>query len=89
MWNACDRLTGVVPKLNGHLEPLAGIYPKRCLALAFAAIAKSKYSARDFASACLRERAVKACSVTRGETSALLNWNRPSDLTDAGASALE
>lgn len=87
MREACDRLTGAVPKLNGQLEPLAAIYPKRCLALAFAAIAKSRYSARDFASACLRERAVRACPVTRSEASNLLNWNRPGDLADAGSPA--
>jgi molybdopterin-guanine dinucleotide biosynthesis protein A len=89
MRNACDRLTGAVPKLKGQLEPLAGIYPKRCLALAFAAIAKSQHSARDFASACLRERAVRACSVSRGEASVFLNWNRPGDLANTGASELE
>lgn len=88
MRKACDRLTGAVPKLNGRLEPLAAIFPKRCHAFASAAIVKSQHSARDFASACLRERAVRACSVTSGEASGFLNWNRPSDLADAGASVV-
>src|SRR5512137_817213 len=26
----CGASTGLVPKLKGQLEPLAGIYPKRC-----------------------------------------------------------
>lgn len=88
MYEACDRLTGAVPKLNGQLEPLAAIYPKRCLPLAFAVIAKSQYSARGFATACLRERTVKVCPVTRSEASTFLNWNRPGDLADAGSPAL-
>ena len=83
MRKTCDRLTGVVPKLNGQLEPLTAIYPKRCHTFTFAAIAKSQHSARDFASACLRERAVRVCSVARGEASNFLNWNRPGDLADA------
>lgn len=88
MCDVCDRLTGAVPKLNGQLEPLAAIYPKRCHAFAFAALTKSQHSARDFASACLHERAVKVCSVTRGETLNFSNWNRPGDLADAGSPAL-
>lgn len=79
----CDRLTGAVPSWNGQLEPLAAIYPKRCHTFAFAAIAKSQNSARDFASACLLQRAVRAYPVMCGEASDFSNWNRPGDLTDA------
>ncbi len=83
MQNNCDRLTGVVPKLNGELEPLAAIYPKRCHTLAFGAIARAKYSARDFAAACVGERAVKALAVSRSDAPAFLNCNRPGDLAEA------
>jgi molybdopterin-guanine dinucleotide biosynthesis protein A len=83
MREECDRLTGVVPKLRGELEPLAAIYPKRCHAFAFAAIARAQYSARDFAAACLRERAVKVRAVERAEASCFLNANRPADLAAA------
>lgn len=85
MQQSCDRLTGIVPKLNGELEPLAAIYPKRSHAIACAAIARSQHSARDFASACLRERAVTAYPVVRSDASAFLNCNRPDDLTAAGS----
>lgn len=85
MQQSCERLTGVVPKLNGELEPLAAIYPKRCHKFAFAAIAKSQHSARDFASACLRERAVKIVPISRSETPAFLNCNQPADLAEIGA----
>lgn len=80
----CDRLTGVVPKLNGEFEPLAAIYPKRCHAIAFDFIAKSRYAARDFAAACLRERAVRQFPVARGDAGCFANWNSPSDLFAAG-----
>ena len=88
MQSACDRLTGVVPKLNGQLEPMAAIYPKRSHAFAFAAIARSHYSARAFASACLGERAVRTFTVTPREALNFLNWNRPADFSDdTGVSA--
>lgn len=80
----CDRLTGVVPKLNGEFEPLAAIYSKRCHAIAIAFIAKSRYAARDFAAACLRERAVRKFTVARGDAGCFGNWNSPSDLSAAG-----
>jgi len=75
----CDRLNGVVPRLNGQLEPLAAVYPKRCHAFAFAAVARAQYPARDFAAACLDERAVRTFPVARRNAHCFLNWNQPSD----------
>jgi molybdopterin-guanine dinucleotide biosynthesis protein A len=70
----------VVPRLNHALEPLAAIYPKSCHALACAAIAKSRHSVRDFAAACLHERAVRALPVPREDAGCFVNWNKPSDV---------
>jgi molybdopterin-guanine dinucleotide biosynthesis protein A len=78
---SCDRLTGAVPRLNGSIEPLAAIYPKRCHAFAFAAIAKSQYAVRDFAAACLRERAVRIFPVHGTDKACFANWNCPSDVS--------
>ena len=83
MLEYCDRLTGAVPRRNGELEPLAAIYPKRCHAFAFAAIAKAQYSARGFASACVRERAVRAFPVAHRDSGLFVNWNRPADAVAA------
>jgi len=77
----CDRLTGVIPKLNGELEPLAAIYPKRCRAFAFSAIARSRHAAREFATACWREQAVRTYPVPDSEVKCLANCNLPADLT--------
>ena len=83
----CDGLTGVVPELAGELEPLAAIYPKRCHALARGALARSRFAARDFAAACLRERAVTVFPVPSADAGCFANWNRPADLNRAGARA--
>lgn len=88
MQRVCDRLTGVVPKLYEKLEPLAAIYPKRCHAFAFTAIAKAQYSARDFASACLHERAVRAFPVAHRDAGFFVNWNRPADVSGDQLAAL-
>lgn len=76
----CDRWTGVVPRLNGELEPLAAIYPKRCHAFAFEALARSRRTVRDFAEACRREGAVRYFSVSAADAVCFTNWNRPCDL---------
>lgn len=76
---SCDRLTGAVPKLKDALEPLAAIYPKRCQAFAFAAIAKSQHAVCDFAADCLRERALRTLPVSAADANCFANWNTPGD----------
>lgn len=76
----CDRLTGAVPKLYQQLEPLAAVYPKRCHALAAAAIARSRWAVRDFAEAARQERAVRTFSVATADEKCFANWNYPADL---------
>ncbi len=83
----CDRLTGVVPKLRGNLEPLAAVYPKRCHQLARDCLLKGRRAARDFADACLRERAVRTFAVPQAEAICFENWNSPRDKAGRGATA--
>jgi molybdopterin-guanine dinucleotide biosynthesis protein A len=83
----CNRLTGVVPRLNDRLEPLVAIYPPRCRLLAFDAIARSRYAVNDFAKACLRERAVRIRAVAPADAGCFANWNQPADIAPAAAQA--
>lgn len=55
----CDRLTGVIPKLNGELEPLAAIYPKRCHAFAFRRDCPVAPRGAGFCGGLLKDRAVR------------------------------
>ena len=77
----CDALTGAVPKLKGQLEPLAAIYPRRCRFIALDCLLKRRLAARDFAEACLRERAVKTLAVSGVDVACFDNWNTPADVT--------
>jgi molybdopterin-guanine dinucleotide biosynthesis protein A len=76
----CDPHTGVLPILNGQLEPLAAIYPKRCHFIARNCLLKGRRAARDFADACRRQRAVRTFTVSRADAGCFDNWNSPSDL---------
>jgi len=79
----CAPLTGALPKLRGQLEPLAAIYPKRCRFIARDCLLKCRRAARDFAEACLRERAVRTFAVTRSDAACFDNWNTPEDVSPA------
>ena len=78
----CDDLTGAVPELNGQLEPLAAIYPRRCHAIAARLLQQSRQAAREFAETCYREHAITCIPVPFDSVSAtcFANWNSPSDL---------
>lgn len=80
---SCDRLTGVVPRLNDRLEPLAAIYPRSAHALAFDSLARSRHAVCDFAEACLREHAVGTLPVTPADAGCFANWNTPDDIGPA------
>lgn len=77
----CDLQIGVVAKLEGRLEPLVAIYPKRCHAIAVDLILRSRHAARDFAESCAREHAVRILTVTRPDADCLANWNTPADVS--------
>ena len=76
----CDPSTGVVPKLNGRLEPLAAIYSKRCHALASDFVARSRWVVCEFAEACLAEGAVRTLDITPEHADCFSNWNSPADI---------
>ena len=79
----CDRLTGTVPKVNGGIEALAAIYPKRCHAFAFDLIVKCRHAAREFADSCVREHAVRIFPVPSTQAGNFANWNNPHDISAA------
>lgn len=77
----CDRLTGTVPKVNGGIEALAAIYPKRCHTFAFDLIVRGRHAAREFAESCVREHAVRVFPVPPAQAGNFANWNHPQDIS--------
>jgi molybdenum cofactor guanylyltransferase len=80
----CGSQTGVVPEVQGHLEPLAAVYPKQCHATVTQLIAQRRYSARGFAEACMEEKLVRKFSVSSQDAACFLNCNTPDDLVLIG-----
>jgi molybdopterin-guanine dinucleotide biosynthesis protein A len=86
--DARDALIGVVPELNGELEPLVAVYPRRCHRIASDLLADGRRAARDFAEACLRERAVRTLPVEPADARYFENWNTLADAVKAVAPAV-
>jgi molybdopterin-guanine dinucleotide biosynthesis protein A len=76
-----DRFTGVVPQCGNRLEPLAAIYPRRCHPFAFNRILTGSRAARDFATDCMREGAVRRWRLPPALIPCLASCNHPQDLT--------
>jgi molybdopterin-guanine dinucleotide biosynthesis protein A len=76
----CDPITGAIATLNGELEPLVAVYPRRCHTYATFRIANSQLSVRSFAQACLHERALRTLPVQPADVPCFTNCNTPADL---------
>jgi molybdopterin-guanine dinucleotide biosynthesis protein A len=86
LFQQCEFCTGVVPRLNGRLEPLAAIYPQRCHAIARECLAQSRHAVRSFAEACLREKAVREVALSSSDAPGFENWNYPGDVATVATS---
>jgi molybdenum cofactor guanylyltransferase len=75
----CDAATGVVPRRQGQLEPLAAVYPTTTHRLADRLLAERQLAAQAFASTCVFAQAVRLLEVRGDEARLLENWNTPAD----------
>lgn len=71
---------GVVPCINGKLEPLVALYPKGAHPIAARALAEHAYSVQQFAHACRLESLVEFMDVPAADQRVFLNFNTPGDL---------
>lgn len=80
----CDPATGVVPRLDGGLEPLAAIYPKCCHGIVSDCLSRSRLAVREFAQLCVENKIVRAMDVDPADARCFANWNTPTDITTTG-----
>jgi len=93
--SGCEESVGIIPRVNGRVEPLAAFYPKVALNLINEMILGSKIeaagdkssrikgksiSATGFAEKCGEQRMAKFVEVTGRETKFFTNWNSPADM---------
>ena len=91
----CEEDFGVVPRVDGRIEPLAAFYPKISLSLISERISGSKIegetdgslqirrksmSPSGFAEECVARNFAKFVDVTESEADFFSNWNSPQDV---------
>jgi molybdopterin-guanine dinucleotide biosynthesis protein A len=78
MASAPDR--GVVPRVGGHVEPLAAVYPHAALPIIERQMAHGDHAAQSFAAACVQAGLATYEEIDGEFTSLFKNLNSPTDL---------
>lgn len=78
--DSCEPPMGAVAELRDQIEPLIAVYPKRCREYALMNMTRGEYAVQQFASACLREHAVRIFRVPDSDAPCFTNCNTPEDL---------
>jgi len=76
----CSETCGAIPKLAGHVEPLAAFYPKATQSLAAASLERKSFAVKDFAEQCVQSGLARFVDLPSSETKYFANWNLPADL---------
>jgi molybdenum cofactor guanylyltransferase len=76
----CSDDVGVVPYGNDQFEPLATVYPARCLALAESCLNSGHYSLQQLARRAVTAGLMRTREIAEGEESLFFNLNTQADL---------
>lgn len=76
----CSETCGAVPKLAGHVEPLAAFYPKATQSLAVASLERKSFAVKDFAGQCVQSGLARFVDLPSSEIKYFANWNLPAGL---------
>ncbi len=74
---------GVVPRVNGELEPLAAFYPKTTHAMAVAQLERGSFAVKAFAGCCVQDGLCRFIEVAASDVNYFANWNSPADVIQA------
>jgi molybdopterin-guanine dinucleotide biosynthesis protein A len=78
MAHHCAEGRGLIPRLNGSVEPLAAFYPKSAKSLADAQLTNSQYAVTAFAERCVQSGLADFYDLASTDAGAFFNWNIPS-----------
>jgi len=76
----CASGTGVVPRVNRRLEPLAAFYPKVAASIAVDLLKRQLRAVRTFAEHCNQAGLVAVQDAAEADWKCFANWNSPADL---------
>ena len=74
---ACRPGVGVVARNQGHLEPLAAIYPREFIPLAWAALARGNYALQPLLAQAVAEGVMLEHPCAEADRGLFRNWNAP------------
>ena len=76
----CTATTGVIPRVNGMIEPLAAIYPKAVRAAAEKMLGRQSFAVKDFATMCVQSNLTVFVDLPAVDSASFKNCNSPDDL---------
>ena len=79
----CSDDQGVVPRSSRGFEPLAAVYPVRCVALAATNLMSRDFSMASFVQGALRKKLVCEHAISPPEEHLFANLNTPTDYENA------
>lgn len=79
----CGPARGVVPRVNGRVEPLAAVYPKTAWPDAVAILTRGSKSATAFASKCVESGQAHFHDFGQGDAACFKSWNVSEDFSTA------
>jgi molybdopterin-guanine dinucleotide biosynthesis protein A len=82
----CSETCGAIPKLAGHIEPLAAFYPKTTQSLALAGLERKSFAVKDFAGQCVKANLARFVYFDINESRRFANWNSHADVAPVAAS---
>jgi molybdopterin-guanine dinucleotide biosynthesis protein A len=77
----CLDGAGVIPRVNGRVEPLAAFYPTTAQSLAESLLRNSRYYVTAFAEHCLQARLANFYDLSTSHAESFTNLNTPMDGT--------
>jgi len=79
MLEHCDAESGVVPRVNGSLEPLAAVYPRLAHSKLVDLMRAGRHAVREFAGECAAAGRVRWLEVPAERRLDFINCNSPQD----------
>lgn len=78
----CTDTKGVIPKIDGMLQPMAAIYPKPARSVALSMLKEKQGRVTQFAELCLQANLVQLYEGSLQDSPYFANWNSPADRPD-------
>jgi molybdenum cofactor guanylyltransferase len=80
IFSHCGENTGVIPRINERIEPLAAFYPKAAHPLLLKLLGQKSNAVKNFAAACAASGLATFIDLPADNADLFVNWNSTTDL---------